>query len=159
MSHQALLQPRPHGFALARHRTDGDEQRAGSRGGSGRRLWAEPSGLPGGDDGPQVVDGLPERVRLHQQLQLLVLLRLPGDGSPGLLHQLLLQLLLRWEAAHAGLALQHLLAPAAGGHHVPFCLDQVLHLGLEDLREAPAAERLWAAPECCGAPPTFCLRP
>lgn len=90
---------------------------------------------PGGDDGPQVVYGLPEPIRLHHQIQLVVLLRLTRQAEPIRFPQPLLQLPLRLQTRHAGLARQSLLRLGTEGLDVPLSPDQAVHLGLEDLTQ------------------------
>lgn len=75
-----MLKSGPHCFTLAGHRTGEDEGRGDSC------LMILNVGLfllpaetlvcvsPGGDNGTQVVDGLPQSICLHHQIQLVILL-------------------------------------------------------------------------------------
>jgi len=118
---------------------------------------------PGGDDGPQVVDGLPQPVGLQQQVQLVVLLRLTRQAESRQPAEPLLQLPLRLHARRARLPSQSLLRQAAGGRQVVLRPHQAVHLSLEDL-PAEEFDVLVAFHKrkrfrALGATVTFCLSP
>lgn len=98
MSNDALLQADAHGLALACHRTEQEEQDEAGwewvelKGGKKKDIYLDPLVSPGRDDGPQVVDGLPQPVRLHHQIQLVILLWLTWQAKAGQLSQPLPQL-------------------------------------------------------------------
>lgn len=87
----------------------------------------------GGQDGPQVVDRLLQAVRLHQEVQLVVLAGLQGQILAGELHQPLAHLLLHQQ--HLGLraVAQRLLREVAGAVDALLALQQGVQLGLEHL--------------------------
>lgn len=87
----------------------------------------------GGQDGPQVVDGLLQAIRLHQEVQLVVLAGLQGQILAGQLHQPLAHLLLHQQ--HLGLraVAQRLLRKVAGAVDALLALQQGVKLGLEHL--------------------------
>lgn len=111
--------------------------------GGGHAHHAVPQPLAGGhrlgghgvgrQDGPQVVDGLLQPVRLHQKVQLVVLARLQRQILAGELHQPLAHLLL--DQQHLGLraVAQRLLREVAGAVDALLALQQRVQLGLQHL--------------------------